>query len=208
MNFWLRITHIPRNFDNMPVMSQIDRLTAPADPLHETAGGTRSILIEGLKDIVAEEGELNALRYHLFIGRGAQRQIELEPRPLRHVTDLLGGAVRIDRQQDFSRTVRLRQQLLVGAIRELRKGALCGCHHVAPMPIAIAADGIFGEAQTEVQLQIVKNRLFDLNPQRGAPLDQVGDLCAAGNTAEVPLGIGSGHGGGGHPLFREVEIGI
>src|SRR5690606_4766140 len=82
MNFWLRITHIPRNFDNMPVMSQIDRLTAPADPLHETAGGTRSILIEGLKDIVAEEGELNALRYHLFIGRGAQRQIELEPRPL------------------------------------------------------------------------------------------------------------------------------
>ena len=56
MNDRLCITHLLRDFDNMAVMGQIDRLTAPADLLHETAGGTRSIFIKGLENIVAEEG--------------------------------------------------------------------------------------------------------------------------------------------------------
>ena len=44
------------NLDDMAVMSQVDRLTAPADPLHQMAGGTCSILIEGLENVITKEG--------------------------------------------------------------------------------------------------------------------------------------------------------
>lgn len=139
----------PGDIYHVPVVSQVDRLPAPADGFHDAAGGAGAGLVEGFENIVAEERERRALGDKLFVGGCAQRQVKLESRSLGHFGGALADAIAIDGKQDFGIFVDLGAQRRIGTLGEAGKALFrCG-QHPAAVAVAIAPDGVRGEAVTQ-----------------------------------------------------------
>ena len=88
-----RIANFHRDINDMPMVGQIDRLSAAADGLHDATSSAGAVFVKGFKDVVAKEGKSGALGHKLIMGGGAKREVELEPRALRHLSRAFAGAV-------------------------------------------------------------------------------------------------------------------
>ena len=156
----------------MPVVGQVDGLPPPADGFHDAAGGAGAGLVEGLEDVVAKERKRCALRHKLLVGRRAQGQVKLEACALRHFGRALADAVAIDGKQDLGILVNLRAQRRISALGEAGKALFRRGQHPAAVTVAIAPDGLRGEAMTQRQLEMFEGNLLELKFQRRLLLDQ------------------------------------
>lgn len=75
MNLHPLAADISRNIDNVLVMSQVNCLPTPPDPLHNAAGGARTLLVESLENVIAKEGKRRPLICQLLISCCPQGKI-------------------------------------------------------------------------------------------------------------------------------------
>lgn len=135
----------------MTVTGQIDDLTDPGHLLqqHECCG--QAVVVEGLHDVVSDDGQGRAALGRFVIARDAQRQIKLEPRALRQIGGEFGAAMRGQDHQNLLRAIGLRGKARIGAPAELAERIRGAGQHGAAMPVAIAPE-------TDVEGQQAKAR--------------------------------------------------